>query len=422
MLLSTPQTPADRLSDKVKLGLLWLIMMSSGLVLREPAPYDALILALMMLSAFTGFRVPRGLGLPATLLMIFVMFDFIGVMSSVKEGLSRTHVLVTLYLSLTALFFASLMARDNLRMLRIIFTGYAAGATITALAGIAGYFGGIEIFTLYGRAKGMFKDPNVFGPFLIPAALYAMLMLMKFPLKRAWIWVVPLGIIILGLLLSFSRAAWGNFLVSSLLLIVMVYNLTATPVIRKRILVYCVSGLALGSALLLFILSQKSVGTLFAERFAIVQSYDVAENGGRFHGWLVALGIILLAPFGVGPTSFGFIYGNDPHNVYLHTTLSAGWIGGLAYLMLILITVYRGYRFLFLDTPVRELFFVCYAAFVPLVIEGIIIDSEHWRHFFVLLGLIWGMMVVHDRRARALPLLYPHISSRSKSRMAMENE
>ena len=28
--------------------------------------------------------------------------------------------------------------------------------------------------TRYGRATGLFKDPNVFGPFLVPALVYAL--------------------------------------------------------------------------------------------------------------------------------------------------------------------------------------------------------------------------------------------------------
>ena len=43
------------------------------------------------------------------------------------------------------------------------------------LAGIAGYFnlipGGHDLLTLYERARGTFKDPNVFGAFLVPALL-----------------------------------------------------------------------------------------------------------------------------------------------------------------------------------------------------------------------------------------------------------
>ncbi|MGA8820001.1 MAG: O-antigen ligase domain-containing protein, partial [Xanthobacteraceae bacterium] len=34
-----------------------------------------------------------------------------------------------------------------------------------------------------------------------------------------------------------------------------------------------------------------------------------------------------------------------------------------------------------------------YAAFVGEVAEGFVVDTDHWRHFFLLLGLVWGLTV-----------------------------
>ena len=53
---------------------------------------------------------------------------------------------------------------------------------------------------------------------------------------------------------------------------------------------------------------------------------------------------------------------------------------------------------------------VAYATFVGEAVEGLIVDTDHWRHFFLLLGLIWGLAVatinlrrreVWERRAAA---------------------
>ena len=35
--------------------------------------------------------------------------------------------------------------------------------------------------------------------------------------------------------------------------------------------------------------------------------------------------------------------------------------------------------------------------------EGLIVDTDHWRHFFLLLGLIWGLSVatINLRRREA---------------------
>ncbi|HHK74458.1 MAG TPA: hypothetical protein ENJ57_04760, partial [Rhizobiales bacterium] len=202
-------------SDKIRTRIIFLIFISSGFVLREPAPYDLFTLGLMALSLLTGLRIPRGLGVPAVLLITFFVFDLVGVLSAFEPGKARMHAFVTIYLGFSSLFFACLIARDSLDILRKIFLAYAIGAVITAIFGIIGYFGHIELFTLYGRAKGLFKDPNVFGPFLIPPLLYAIKKLINSPLKRVWPWMGVLGILIIGILLSFSRAAWGHFIVSS---------------------------------------------------------------------------------------------------------------------------------------------------------------------------------------------------------------
>ncbi len=383
--------------DKIHSFLIMLVFISSGFVMREPAPYDVLVLGLIILSVMTGLRVPRGLSIPVFLLLIFFVFDLVGVMSAFEPERSRTHALVTIYLGVTTLFFACLIARDSEVMLQRIFFAYAIGAVITAIAGIIGYFGGIEAFTLYGRAKGLFKDPNVFGPYLILPALYAMKRLINRPVSKAWPWLGVLGIIVIAILLSFSRAAWGHFLLSALLMICMMYFITADRKKKGRIISYIVIAGGLAAVLLLALISTKSVGGLFAERLTFTQNYDVAENGGRFYGHYIALKTILVNPFGIGPLSFVKIYGADPHNVYLQTALTAGWFGGAAYLALVLITLWRGFNFLFRKTPVQELFFVCYATFLPLAIVGLIIDTDHWRHFYLLLGLIWGIMVAYKR-------------------------
>ena len=387
--------------DAILYTLVFLVLFTSGFVLREPAPYDVLMIGLMGLSVMTGLRVPRGLGLPATLLMLFFVFDLVGVLNAIEPERARTHALVTIYLGMTTLFFACLLARDSEKILRIIFIGYAAGALLTALAGIAGYFGGVEIFTENSRARGMFKDPNVFGPFLVPPALYAMMQLIDNPVRKAWVWLGVLGVLVVGVLLSFSRAAWGHFLVSAGMMVFLMFLLTSDWRKRGRIVSYVTIISGLGILLLMYLISMKSVSVLFAERFSLTQSYDVAESGGRFQGHLVALKVIFMNPLGVGPFSFSKIYGADPHNVYLQTLLTAGWVGGLSYLVLVLLTLWRGFIFLFRKTHVQEYFIIVYCSFLPLALEGIIIDTDHWRHFYLLLGLIWGMMLAFPpRRAR----------------------
>jgi hypothetical protein len=43
------------------------------------------------------------------------------------------------------------------------------------------------------------------------------------------------------------------------------------------------------------------------------------------------------------------------------------------------------------------------ATFTMVVAESAIIDSDHWRHFFLLIGLIWGLStaIANEQRLSA---------------------
>jgi len=51
-----------------------------------------------------------------------------------------------------------------------------------------------------------------------------------------------------------------------------------------------------------------------------------------------------------------------------------------------------GFRHVMKATETRPLFLIAYAAFVGVALEGLIIDTDHWRHFYLLMAIIWGLM------------------------------
>jgi hypothetical protein len=50
-----------------------------------------------------------------------------------------------------------------------------------------------------------------------------------------------------------------------------------------------------------------------------------------------------------------------------------------------------GLRAALLRTPWQNYLIAAYAAFLGEAFEGLIVDTDHWRHFFLLLGLVWGL-------------------------------
>jgi hypothetical protein len=243
------------------------------------------------------------------------------------------------------------------------------------------------MFLVEERATGMFKDPNVFGPFLIwPAlALAECLLRERFRLTD----LAALGVILIGLLLSFSRGAWMHFAVSAGLMVGLCYVTAAHQKLRLRISLLTGISIAAFAALVLIMLSIPSVSSMLAERAHLFNSYDVG-TGGRFTLQQLALSAVLDYPNGMGPLEFGRVNGLQQHNVYLQAFLVYGWAGAMAYIVLIGATLLVGLRTSFLRTPFQPYLITATAAFFGEMVEGFIIDTDHWRHFFLLIGIIWG--------------------------------
>ncbi|MEM9332572.1 MAG: hypothetical protein AAGA53_14680, partial [Pseudomonadota bacterium] len=197
-------------TDRLSNALIGLAVFSGGFVLFEPAPYELLLAGLLFLFFLFGMRLPGAI-LP--LLLPATTFAIGGVISSFMiDDYQRGMIYnaVTLFLGLTSVFFAIVIAQQMGR-LRLIFRVYVLAAAATSTLGLLGYFGlpGFDIFTRYGRAQGAFADPNVFAPFLVPAILYLMYGVMNRSVTLMPIRAGFLALILLAEFLAFSRAAWG---------------------------------------------------------------------------------------------------------------------------------------------------------------------------------------------------------------------
>ena len=48
---------------------------------------------------------------------------------------------------------------------------------------------------------------------------------------------------------------------------------------------------------------------------------------------------------------------------------------------------------------------VAFAALVGHVVEGFVIDTDHWRHFYLLMGVVWGLMAGDAREVRKAKII-----------------
>lgn len=382
--------------DAATLGhaALWCTFAISGFVFIEPAPFDLAILALFAIYLVAGLQIPFDIAPMLALVAAILVGNLVGIPISAYFKDSAIHVAVTGYLAATALFVACIVRHDPERTLRTIMSGYMVAAIAAALAGIAGYLsvtdGAADLFTLYGRAKGAFKDPNVFGPFLVVPALFCLLQVFTRPARQT---VLPLGgfaILGLAILLSLSRGAWGNLAVSTVVFIILLATSNPDPRFRVRLLLWSVAAGVLAACILATLLNVESLARLIAERARLVQDYD-AGGHGRFDAQARALSFILASPFGIGPRDFAALWGEEAHNVYLTTFLAGGWLAGFANVALVLVTAARGLAAATRPGPVQGVAIIIAASFVGLALEGLIVDTDHWRYFWVLVGIIWGL-------------------------------
>jgi hypothetical protein len=349
----------------------------------------------MIIFAATGVSMRAG-HLPQMWLLILCNIGFAtSLIPVIMFDNTAMWAAISCFLSVTSLFFAVALSEDTERRLDILLQGYIVSAVITSIIAVLAFFElipGWEMFIGALRARSTFKDPNVFGPFLILPGLIVLQRIMLGGLRGFLLNGAVALIMAAALFLSFSRGAWGHFAASALLMLYFSYVTTRCSTQRMRILgVFIIGGMMI-AFFIVALLSIEQVANLFKERASLVQDYD-AGHGGRFGRHILGALMILDHPFGIGPLQFAKYLPEDPHNSFLNAFMTGGWLGGCVNLTLVLVTLFQGLRHVFARTPWQGTYIAVYAAFVGEVGESYIIDVTHWRHYYLIMGVVWGLMV-----------------------------
>lgn len=374
-----------------------------GFVINEPAPYELYMVALIAVWSLFGLRISRHVGI---LLSLLVLFNVGGLMSmGVMGDLYQTplYLGVSLFLAFTSVFFASIIEADHTRY-RLIFLGWVLAALATGVLGIAGYlklFPGAEVFTLYDRAKGAFQDPNVFGPFLVLPAIWLFHRLLTGNPLTMPVTVGAFLVIVTAIFFSFSRGAWGLFGVSAVLLMTALFLRSQSSLFRLRLALMSVLAVTILISAILIVMQIPGVSDFFLMRAKLVQDYD-GGHLGRFARFAIGFGMAMEHPLGIGPLNFGRLLGEDTHNVWLKALMDYGWLGFGSFLTLVIWTIVGGFRILFRERPWQPYLLCAYVVFLGHLGLGTVIDLDHWRHFYLLIGLIWGAMALEQRYQREI--------------------
>ncbi|WP_306145156.1 O-antigen ligase [Roseibium sp. MMSF_3412] len=390
-------------------GALWLAAFLSGFVIEEPAPYELYMALLTVVWLACGLKLRREFGPLIICLMLYITGGIASIPIAKDFGDASMYMAVSGFLAITAIFYAAILAEKPERF-RIIQNGYTVSAVLVSLVGIAGYFQlfpGAEYFTLYDRARGTFKDPNVFGPFLVlPTLLIIQKLLRDSVLKNAFL-LVPLTVLLLGIFLSFSRGAWGVLFAGVLVIYFLALVTERSNRRRVRLIMLGFAGVLAVFALLTAALSIDTVAQMFEQRARLVQDYDSARLG-RFARYALGFQLVMEHPLGLGTLGFRNYFPEDTHNVYLKSFTTYGWLGGVTYIVLALWTLSAMVPLLFKSRPWTGFTQCVFAVFVAHLILSVIIDTDRWRHMYMLYGLAWGLIAadrLEARRPHAAPVI-----------------
>ncbi|MEJ0096730.1 MAG: O-antigen ligase family protein [Bauldia sp.] len=403
-----------RFADRTIAFLVFL----SGFVIVEPSPYDLLLVVVVIVWAIFGLKLNRYF-LPMTILMMVYLAG--GLLSLTQmdaiTGKAVAYMATTAFLIASSIFFASVIVEDPEKRLPLIRKAYLVSAAVVSVIAILAYFNAFphaDYFKLYQRAKGTFQDPNVFGPFLALPVAFLVRDVLTRPLTRSLWQIFWLLVILFGVFLSFSRAAWGLVAFTIVAVAYLAFVNEARQLVRFRLVGYLVGGVAIIAVLVAGAISIPAVKDLYVQRAHVVQSYD-DSRAGRFERQKAGFFLMQERPLGIGPEVFGTLFGEDEHNMWLKGFTTYGWLGGFAYIILAAWTLAAAAPLLFKPRPWQAIVQCTYVVFLGHIFIHNVIDNDHWRHLYLLYGMLWGAIAAEKMAARRRsPALAPASAIPSK--------
>ena len=384
-----------------------LTFLSSFYVKFEPAICDALFFVSLAFFYRGGLRLSRAV---MPLFLILLIYNVAGLVSYIQIDFdpygSWQFVVTSFYMGFSAVFFAAYVAADPEARFQFIMKYYRWGATIAAALGLMGYFHFVPDslgLVVYSRMVSGFKDPNVFSTYLVLPAVVLLQLLMLGKLKVSLMNVGSLFLLLMAIVLAFSRGAWIDFSLASVLMIGMTILASPNGYQRGGLAIKAVIAVGVMLLILVALLTTKETAHLFWDRFTLVKEYDAGEMG-RFGNQKNSVPLLLSLPFGFGPLQFTKFFREAPHNTFLNSFSSFGWVGGIAFFTLVLVNFFVGFKLLFRRTPFQASAIAVFACLIAMTFQGVQIDTEHWRHLYWMMGLLWGLFAaMADNGARPWP-------------------
>ncbi len=377
--------------------LVFLTVASSCIVIIEPAPCDLLFLVTFTIALLSKHPLPPKRLSPFAYLglYVFVMANILSSMFSTEFAQAGFYASVTFYLLTLWLLIVKLIGRYGLPLLETIFKAYVVAALITATLGLLARFDLIpfaEVFLTEGdglRVKGTFKDPNVFGPFLV-AAIVPLISNLIAGRKSFFLQATAIVILLLGILFSFSRGAYLNLFFSLAVMFCFQIFILRDSRVTKRLVFILVPGAILCVLIAASLMNQIMLSGFLVERLNR-QDYD----SERFGAQAQALSISLDHPLGIGPGQWELRNPEiaDPHNVYLKVLAENGTLGLFGFVIFLATCLWYNLRGILARGCHADLYIAGFSVIAGILLQSLFVDTLHWRHLFLFLALPLGLFL-----------------------------
>jgi hypothetical protein len=369
-------------------NLLFLIaVLAMNYTLMRPSPVDMLYIASFLvtfvyMTLFPRIEVTRRTIFLTLLLAGWAVSYFLASMPHLGEEFVAFELLAKTFAISIGIIGAFVSMSWNQRNFETFMKVYIVSCVIASILGTIGFLTQMELLTWDGRAKGLIDDPNMYGSFLIPALVFCAYFLSRGQGSKILL-SGALAVVLLGILLSFSRIA----VVASLFCFFayIFFHNRGNP--RRLILI--VGGL-LATGVLMFAFASITSAEFTAkllDRLTFAKSYDLGEEG-RYHRYLLVLPMIMQNPIGVGVLQLEKIFPEPIHNIWLSSFVNYGWGGGLSYVTLAIGSVVvslRNYR-----RTKNEITIALLISLVGIIFCSTLHEGEHWRQSWLFYGLVWG--------------------------------
>jgi O-antigen ligase len=370
-----------------------IALLLMGVVRFEPAPPDLAFALIMSVSAVTGrFRLNRVPSLLRWIVALLLMINLASLTDVVSTSAAVRFLFITVYLAIFTLWLTAFVDRPKHARL-VVVTWLAIGVASAVVASLALHFpipgrqfinGSVDNGD---RASGLFKDPNVFGPFLIPIAVILLEQyiapkrprLLRMRASTTWLCLIVLT---LGVLFSYSRAAWADYAIA---VAVMLAASSMRRAGARRALRALVTLVLVGGITVVILSASGSIH--FLESRAHLQSYDSQRFAAQSLGWKLGW----THPVGIGPGQFEYHSPVASHSTFVRVFAEQGFLGIVLWIALLLSALVLALRNAVLG---RDTYGIGSAALLGvwcgLIFNSTVVDTLHWRHLWVVMALIWA--------------------------------